>query len=59
MKRSIKSLILRKAAVLVTAVCAASLVSVAVSHDGTQASANTVSVRAGGPSNIDEWNSQG
>ncbi|MCX5387060.1 hypothetical protein [Streptomyces sp. NBC_00083] len=59
MKRSIKSLILRKAAVVITAACAASLVSVAVSHDATPASGSTVSVRAGGPSNPEEWNSQG
>ncbi|WP_328928798.1 hypothetical protein OG429_32400 [Streptomyces sp. NBC_00190] len=59
MKRSIKSLVLRKAAILVAVGCAASLFSVAVSHQDAPAPEHTVTVLAGGPIDPTEWNSQG
>ncbi|MFJ5679599.1 hypothetical protein [Streptomyces sp. NPDC093097] len=60
MKRSTKSLILRKAAILVTVGCAAaSLFSVAVSPGEAPSSQRTVSARAGHTIPPSEWNSQG
>ncbi|MFB7467675.1 hypothetical protein ACFCZ1_29985 [Streptomyces sp. NPDC056224] len=59
MKRSIKSLVLRKTAILVAVGCAASLFSVAASHHDATAPERTVTVLAGGPIDPSDWNSQG
>ncbi|CAM5411004.1 hypothetical protein SSPIM334S_07889 [Streptomyces spiroverticillatus] len=60
MKRSLKTQILRKAAVLVTALCAAaSLYSVAAAPQETASSEHTATALANGPKKPNEWNSQG
>lgn len=60
MKHSLKTLVLRKAAIVVTVGCAAaSLFSVAASHLDAPASEHTVTVATGGPKDPTDWNSQG